>query len=98
RRLKDPAAWDATAHLTAKDVRAYGLALGDVGADARVKDGTLTLGNVQVKLEGTPVTGSASLALAAPYRFSGKVGLKGWDLASLERLAPDLRPPFRVAG
>lgn len=97
-RLRDLTAWQGSGKLTAGRVRAYGWALTDAAATARVGKGVLTVRDVTGKLEGAAVSGSAEARLTAPYRYEGKLDLAKGDLASLRRLAPDLRPPLAVAG
>ena len=60
--------------------------------------GLLTVRDVTAKLEGAPVSGSAEAKLTAPYTYEGKLELAKGDLASLQRLAPAVRPPLAVAG
>ena len=38
------------------------------------------------------------MTLFDAYRYDGKLELAKGDLASLQRLAPDVRPPLAVAG
>jgi uncharacterized protein involved in outer membrane biogenesis len=97
-RLRDLSAWQGSARLSADRVGAYGWALTDAGATARVGNGLLTVRDVKGKLEGAAVTGSAEAKLTAPYSYEGKLELPKGDLASLQRLAPGLRPPVAVAG
>jgi hypothetical protein len=96
--LQDVTAWHGSGRLTAPAVNAFGLTLKDASAAARVERGTLRVSDVQCTLEGAPVGGAGDLGLTAPYRFNGKLELAKGDLASLERLAPEFRPPVAVAG
>jgi len=97
-KLRDPAAWEGSGKLNADRVAAYGWALTDVSATARVAKGLLTVRDVTGKLEGATLSGSAEAKLTAPYTYEGKVELAKGDLASLRRLAPGLRPTLPVAG
>ncbi|HEX5272309.1 MAG TPA: AsmA-like C-terminal region-containing protein, partial [Gemmataceae bacterium] len=97
-KLRDPAAWEGSAKLTAPRVAAYGLALTDFGATVRVDKGQLTVRDLSGKLEGSPVTGSAEGKLTAPYTYDGKIELAKGDLSSLQSMAPSVRPPVAVAG
>src|SRR5207249_4326712 len=72
--------------------------LRDSVADLRVKDGLASLTRLETRLEGAPLTGSAVVYLDSPYRIQGNVVLTRWDLASLQRLNPEIQPPVKVAG
>jgi hypothetical protein len=96
--LKSVDAWEATANFSSKELRLFGLTLGDSAADVRVSKGVASLRRVKTRLEGAPFTGSADVRLDAPYAFEGNVALEKWDLTSLRRLAPEFRPPVPVAG
>jgi hypothetical protein len=76
----------------------FGLALRDSAAELRISKGLATLTDMRTQLEGAPLTGTARLDLAAPYRLQGNVSLSKWDLTSLQRLAPSVRLPVPVAG
>ncbi len=97
-KLRDLGAWEGSGKLRADRVGAYGWALTDAGATVRVAKGLLTVRDVTGKLEGAPVSGSAEAKLTAPYTCEGKLELAKGDLASLQRLAPTVRPPLAVAG
>jgi translocation and assembly module TamB len=49
-------------------------------------------------VEGAPLTGSGELRLTVPYRYSAELGLKDGDLAALEHLIPQFRPPIPLQG
>jgi uncharacterized protein involved in outer membrane biogenesis len=97
-KLSDLASWEGTAEVSAPSIVAYGLALTDAGASARLDKGLLTLRDMTGKLEGAPVTGSGEAKLVFPYTYKGQLELAKGDLASLQRLAPSVRPPVAVAG
>jgi hypothetical protein len=97
-RLRDLSTWQGSAKLKSGKVSAFGLALTDAGATARVGKGLLTVRDVTAKLEGASVTGSGEAKLTAPYTYEGKLELPKGDLASLKHLSPGLRPPVAVAG
>lgn len=97
-RLQEVAAWQVLGRITAKQVRAYGWILNDAGASVRLRRGALTLAGIRGSLEGAAVTGQVNLEVAAPYPFRGDVALANVDLTTLQRLAPELRPPVTIAG
>ena len=97
-RLGDVSAWEASGILTAPHLRAYGLALKDARLELRLERGVATATEVRGRLEGADVAGAAELRLAGTYPFTAKLDLEFLDLASLERLAAGLRPPFALAG
>jgi uncharacterized protein involved in outer membrane biogenesis len=97
-RLTDPAAWEATATLSSAHLRAYGLNLADSSAQLALAHGVARVEDFHGRLEGGPVQTSGELSLAAPYKYTAKVGLQDVDLAGLNRLAPDFRPPVALAG
>ncbi len=96
--LSDLSAWQGSGSLTTPRISAYGLALTDAGLTVRVGKGLLTVRDVKGKLGGAAVSGSADAKLTAPYTYGGKLELAKGDLASLQRLAPEVRPPLAVAG
>jgi translocation and assembly module TamB len=97
-KLRDPAAWEGSGKLKSDRVGAFGWALTDAAATVRVARGRLTVSDVTAKLEGAPVSGSGEAKLTAPYTYEGKLELARGDLASVQRLAPSVRPPLTVAG
>ena len=60
--------------------------------------GTAKASAVKATLGKATLTGSARLALASPWRYSGTLTLSGADLKVVQGLNPDFRPPFPVAG
>jgi len=97
-RLRDPASWRGSGKLTAERVAACGWSLTGAGATIRVADGRLSATAVTGTLEGAAVTGSGDVNLTAPYRYAGRLDLARGDLASLQRLTPELRPPVAITG
>jgi translocation and assembly module TamB len=97
-RLGEPAAWEGTASLRSDRLHLCGLTLTGAAARLTAQHGTVLLHNLDAHLEGAPITGSGEMHLAAPYACKVQVGLKDFDLAALERLAPSLRPPVSISG
>jgi translocation and assembly module TamB len=97
-RLQDVAAWKASGGLNGRRLRAYGWTLEDAAADVSIDQGDLEVPSVSGRLEGAPVSGSARLNLSSPYRYCARLGVKKYDLDSVQRLVPGLRPPFPVTG
>jgi hypothetical protein len=97
-RLTDPAAWTATASLRSPHLRAYGLNQTDSSARLALDHGKARVEDFHGRLEGGPVQATGELTLAAPYKYTAKVGLDDVDLAGLNRLTPDFRLPMTLAG
>lgn len=97
-KLQEVDAWEATAKITAGRVQAFGLTIQDGQAEVHLLHGLLSLADVQTRIEGTPVTGSAEVRMTVPYRFNGRVALQGGDLAAIQRLGSEMRPPVSLAG
>ncbi len=97
-RLQDVTAWRADGRLVARQAGAFGLRVSDGEATVRLENGTLRASEIKGKLEGAPVVGDGELRLTSPYRYRARLDLPGSDLASLERLAPEARPPVALAG
>ena len=53
---------------------------------------------VKATLDKATLTGSAELALASPWNYSGTITLSGADLKVVQGLNPEFRPPFPVEG
>ena len=96
--LTDLTTWHATGTLSSDRIAAYGLALTAVSADLSVDAGTARASAVKATLENAKLTGSAELALASPWNYSGVLTLSGADLKVVQGLNPDFRPPFPVEG
>jgi translocation and assembly module TamB len=97
-RLRDVTTWAANGHLETDRLVVYGLTLASARADVRLEHGELSLPAVAGKLADASLRGSGRLALAEPYRYHAHLDVKGSDLAALEHLVPDLRPPVAVGG
>ncbi len=97
-RLTDPAAWTATADLTANDARAYGLTLKQAAAHVEVANGLATVSGLRGSLQNAPITGSARVRLQGAFPYEAVLKLENADLGALQNLRPELRPPFRLAG
>jgi hypothetical protein len=90
--------WEATATITTSKAQAFGWAIQDSAAQVRMNQGTLTLADLRVQVEGTPITGSAEMRLAAPYPYHGQFALRDGDSSALQRLAPKAWLPIPIAG
>jgi hypothetical protein len=97
-KLKDLAAWNASGAITAERLDLYGLALEDVALSLQVHQGNASLQLTRGKLEETPLTAAAELHLADPYPFTGKLSIPNADLAALQHLSPDVKPPVSIQG
>ncbi len=97
-KLRDPAEWMVDALVRADRVGVYGLTVEKGTATARARKGVLKITDLDATLEGAGINGSAEANLTAPYRYSVKLALKKGDLASLNKLAPDLHLPEQVEG
>jgi hypothetical protein len=72
--------------------------LTDASADVSVEDGTAKATGIKATLDSASVTGEACLRLASPWSYGGTLAVRGANLAAVQRLAPDIRPPFAVQG
>jgi hypothetical protein len=97
-RFEDVTAWHATGKLRSDQARVYGLTLADVAADFRLEKGLAQMTSLVAKIEGATLTGSAEVGLTGENRYRMEVRLRNADLARLQRLAPQFRPPVPVAG
>ena len=96
--LTDLTTWHATGTLSSDRIAGYGLTLTAVSADLSVDAGTAKASAMKATLESAKLTGSAELALASPWSYSGTLTLSGADLKAVQGLNPDFRPPFPVEG
>jgi translocation and assembly module TamB len=97
-RLKDPSTWEGSGVVRSDHAQAYGLTFRDASANLGLARGTAALRDFRGELEGAPLTGSAEAVLSGAYPFKGHADLEKADLAMLQRLRPELRPPVAVAG
>jgi len=96
--LQDPSRWQAEARLSSPLVAWSGLRLQNLDMAAKLDKGSLSLSKLQGQLEEATLTGSASLRLSEPIQFDTKFSLTKFNLSSLSRLAPSVRPPVALAG
>jgi hypothetical protein len=97
-RLSDPANWHGSAGLTSPSIQVYSLTLRKASANVNVDQGRAILREVKADVEGTPLTGEGELSLKGKYPFKAELHLGRTDLAALNRLAPDFRPPVEIKG
>src|SRR5262249_10215261 len=97
-KFKSGIAWDAAGKLTSDRLSALGLNLTDVAAALRLKLGIVTLSALQARLEGAPLSADGQVLLVDTYPVALNVRLQGWDVAALQRLSPEFRPPVSLAG
>ncbi len=97
-KLRDPAEWMVDGLVRAERASIYGLTVEKGTATVRARKGVLKITDLDATLDGAGVNGSAEANLLAPYRYIVKLALKKGDLASLNKLAPDLRLPVTVQG
>jgi hypothetical protein len=96
--LEEMEAWKAKGNIQADRVEVYGLLLQGMTASLDLDNGIMRLVEARVSVQGTPVTGTGDLKTTSPYPYHAKVTLPPFDLASLNKLAPDFRPPVSLAG
>jgi hypothetical protein len=97
-RVRDPAAWQGDGHLTLNHVQVLGLPPLAVATQVRLGKGQATLSRLTARFEGASMTASGNLALTAPYKFAARLQAAIPDLAWLNKLDADFRPPLAVAG
>lgn len=91
-------AWEAVAKITTQRLLVFGWTVQDGHGEVRLKQGLLSSADLHARLEGTEITGSGELRLANPYRYRGKIALRDWDLSSIQRLDPAVRPAVQIEG
>src|SRR5262249_38055922 len=97
-KLRDSAAWQATGNLIARRLEVYGLALENAEVSLLLHQGSASIQVVRGSMAESPVTGSAALRLVDPSPFPGKLSLQKADLAALQPLTRELRPPVSIRG
>jgi translocation and assembly module TamB len=97
-RLGDVTAWEVSGGIKADRLRAYGLTMDHFAGTVRLEHGTLSAKDVRGDLEGARVTGSGELSLTEAARYRANLDVRKADLAALQRLAPEFRPPVTIAG
>jgi hypothetical protein len=98
KRLTDAAAWEATAEWTSPSLRVVGITIQSATVDAELARGVVNLSNFKGDLEGGTATGSGDMRLASPYAYKARLDLQKVDIAALNRLVPEYRPPVTAAG
>jgi uncharacterized protein involved in outer membrane biogenesis len=96
--LQDVARYRATARLSSDRLRGYGLQLDGVALALNLDQGVAKLTELRGNLEGTGLSGGGELRLAGNYPYSAELTVTGADLAAINRLAPNVKPPIRLAG
>ncbi|HEV3341062.1 MAG TPA: hypothetical protein VG125_11920, partial [Pirellulales bacterium] len=97
-RVRDLAAWQGQGRLTLNDVQAFGFPPLVVTTELRVGNGQATLSKLNAQFERASITASGVLALTTPHKFTARVRAAIPDLAWLNKLDADFRPPLAVAG
>lgn len=97
-RLRDLSSWQAQGRLTLGDVAVMGLPPLNATSEFRLANGRATLTNLSAEIEGARLTASGKLNLASPYNFTSRVRIAVPDLAWINKLEADFRPPVDVAG
>jgi hypothetical protein len=97
-KLRDPAAWEASASLEAPLVRLAGLAVSEASLHAEVARGAATLTDFHGRLASGSVTGSGDLRLTGPYPYKARIELHDIDVSALDGLSPAYRPPVAATG
>ena len=97
-KLSDVTAWDGNVSLSSPVATALGWTLQGFEAGLTLRAGAATLTHLRGALEGREVLGSATVRLTGDYPFQARLSLKGFELASVDRLLPAFRPPLRLEG
>jgi hypothetical protein len=97
-RMRDPAAWEASADLTSPWLRSAGLTMTGASLRAAVARGTATLTDLHGRVAGGSLAGSGDMGLTAPYPYQSRIELLDIDAAALALLAPAYRPPVTALG
>jgi hypothetical protein len=86
-RCADAVAWTGAVHAQGDDVVLHGLSIHGPDVDVHLRDGHLSVTKLQARVEDGSLTGSGTLTLAAPQRFTGTLTLHDAGPATLQRLA-----------
>jgi translocation and assembly module TamB len=97
-KLRDVTAWKASGGLSTRRVQAFGWRLDNASTEFRLERGILALTQARGTLEGSAVSATGTLGLTEPFRVRAKLDLQDAELAAVQRLSPDLKPPVALAG
>ncbi len=97
-KFQDPTAWNGTAKVASETLTVSGLTLKSGRLEMQVKDGVTNMTTLKGKLEGTPVSGTAKLALKDKYPFQAKLEVPEGQLDVLEKLPKTVRPLIGISG
>ncbi|QDT14939.1 AsmA-like C-terminal region-containing protein [Alienimonas californiensis] len=93
----DPAAYEATAQVSATGLTVAGRAVDDLDAALALSDGTAELSRLTTLVAGQPLRGAASVEVVVPYAFEAAATSERFDLSILTALFPDGPPAWLPA-
>lgn len=96
--LLDPAAWTGELDVSLVGLSAWNWTDARFNLTSRLADGKLEIAKLAAQQDKTTITGSASLDLMEPYAYQAKLSILHVDLAKLNSLPGELRPPVKLAG
>lgn len=97
-RITEPAAWDVAGRIRSERISAYGLTVTDLSAALTIAKGTAIVSDFQGDCASARVAGNGRLRLGADFAYEARLAAAGVQLAFLEGLQPNLRPPFSAGG
>ncbi len=89
----DPAAYDASARVSATGLTVAGRAVDDLNARLTLTAGTTELNRLTALVAGQPLSGTASVGLVAPHPYAAAVTSDRLDLSALSALFPPAQFP-----
>ena len=97
-KISDPAAWTGSAQLTAPELVVAGRTAKDAKLLLSLANGAATLKDLSAKLEGIPVTATATMELTGKYPFTANLKTAGTSVADLRKLVPEAELAAPVEG
>jgi len=97
-KLWDPTVWSGSGELTATTLTVEGRTAKDVRFSGELANGTLTMKEARMTLEGIPVTGEATVGVSGKYPFTAVVRTTGTEVTDLRKLVPEFELPAPIEG
>ncbi|MFL5240549.1 MAG: hypothetical protein ACJ8FY_00425 [Gemmataceae bacterium] len=94
--LRNPKTWQASGSISSRALRVYDRNVAKAHIDLRLEKGAFSLSKITGEIEGVPLSGDASVSLTDPFRLDGKLNVRRSDLVTLNRLVPEMKPPFPI--
>lgn len=96
--LLDPTAWTGTLDVSLVGLSAWNWTDARFILKSRLANGKLEVSELAAQQGKTTIEGGATVDLTAPYAYQANLSVLHVDLAKLNSLPNELRPPVKVAG